>query len=129
MEEDQKNSKPEEQEASALAEKKSDAQGMRQEGKPAYRPVVCPQCGSVHFEFVTEYHKCIGLRVIAALLLAVCIMLAVISFMVSDVNIPPALIAVFLVCYLLFQVAVWTGESRTHVQGVCRDCGFIWLIN
>ena len=129
MEEDQKNSKPEEQEASALAEKKSDAQGMRQEGKPAYRPVVCPQCGSVHLEFVTEYHKCIGLRVIAALLLAVCIMLAVISFMVSDVNIPPALIAVFLVCYLLFQVAVWTGESRTRVQGVCRDCGFIWLIN
>ena len=128
MEEEQKNSMQEGQKASAPAEKNSDAQGMRQEAEPAYRPVVCPRCGSAHFEFITEYHKRIGLRVVSAFLLAVCIMLAVISFMDPDINIPPALIAVFLVCYLMFQIAVWTGESRTHVQGVCRDCGFIWLI-
>lgn len=83
---------------------------MRQEVEHAYCPVVCPRCGSAHFEFITEYHKRIGLRVVSAFLLAVCIMLAVISFMDPDINIPPALIAVFF-------------SLLPHVSNCCMDGG------
>ncbi len=129
MEEEQKDFKPEEQEVTSPAKKKSEAQGPSNGGKPVYRPVVCPRCGSVHLEFVSECHKSIGLRVISVILLAVCIMLAVASIATPDAIFPPELIAVFIAFYLLFQIAAWARESRTHVQGVCRDCGFIWLLD
>ena len=31
--------------------------------------VRCPRCGSLHIEFVTEYHKCVWLRLIASALI------------------------------------------------------------
>ena len=114
------------------------------EHKPFARPIVCPHCGGRSLEFVTEYHKAIGLRVFACILLFW-------VFIASLYNIPNILyysliefakssastkieesiiaIVVPIVFYILLKLAIYGIESHTHVKSICRDCGHIWLID
>lgn len=98
-----------------------------------YEPVKCPHCGSTRIEFLTEYHRCIGLRVICI----ICAALFVFFFVGHLFSMPTGenrefsiaamCIAGFFV--VAFLIAVWITESKTHIQGICRDCGNIWLLN
>lgn len=95
--------------------------------------VRCPRCGSLHIEFVTEYHKCVWLRLIASALI-VLIGIFAISYLADTIlgieDKGDMILLIFTtMSYLLIQVAVYYTESKTHVQGVCRDCGNIWLLN
>ena len=93
----------------------------------------CPHCGSTHIEFVTEYHKCIWLRLICSALLTITAILFL-SYLASTIigkdTDGELLLIIFIgISYLLVQAAVFYTESKTHVQGVCRACGHIWLLN
>lgn len=101
---------------------------------PIYEAVKCPRCGSTHIEFITEYHKHIWLRLLVLILGAVCIIFAIrysISFIrFENGNFDDLRVVIIVgVFYIIFQLAIWIGESKTHVQGICRDCGNIWLLN
>ncbi len=97
------------------------------------RPVICPKCGSVHIEFVTEYHKCIWLRLLVSILVILMgyFLLNYITSAINGANGYDYLRGLIIVAifYIIFQLSVWLTESKTHVQGVCRDCGNIWLLN
>ena len=95
--------------------------------------VRCPRCGSLHIEFVTEYHKCVWLRLIASALI-ILIGIFAISYLADTIlgieEKGDMILLIFTtMSYLLIQVAVYYTESKTHVQGICRDCGNIWLLN
>lgn len=100
---------------------------------PEYKPITCPRCGSRSIEFVTEYHKYIWLRLLSLILGSVCAFFALkyifgIFFNAAN-NYDIAYSITVGVFYFTFQLLVWLGESKTHVQGVCRDCGNIWLLD
>lgn len=101
---------------------------------PKYTAVVCPQCGSKNIEFVTEYHKCILARILSALFFVMAIIAAyfeitdlISNFESNGVSTFTLILSVF--AYFITQCYIVFVESKTHVQGVCRDCGNIWLIN
>ncbi len=101
---------------------------------PLYQPILCPQCGSTKIEFVTEYHKHIWLRAITYIP-AIIFIIFLIQYIISRINLTfkdytDLVIAITAaVFYIGLQIAVWFGESKTHIQGVCRDCGYIWQLN
>ena len=93
----------------------------------------CPHCGSTHIEFVTEYHKCIWLRLICNAFLII-ISILFVSYLANaiigrDADGELPLIIFIGILYLLIQAVVFYTESKTHVQGVCRACGHIWPLN
>lgn len=98
-----------------------------------YGPVKCPHCGSTHIEFVTEYHKCIWLRLLVAILVVI-MSIFLVRYLIAEIGGADSSdemqrLVIFAVLYVLFQLAVWITESKTHIQGICRDCGNIWLLN
>ena len=100
--------------------------------------VVCPKCGSREVAFVTEYHKCIYLRIITLVLAVILIILlrfvcqkSIFDFFTSGVVDGSGYFFLFSfgIVILGLIIAIWIAESKTHVQGICRDCGHIWLLN
>lgn len=108
-----------------------------EEYKPAR--IVCPKCNSVSIAFVTEYHKAIGWRVILFIVnaLFVAIIISMLEHAFSEYeNIwkgffkdfyPAFLIYAFI--FFICKISISTIESHTHVQAICRDCGYLWLLN
>lgn len=100
---------------------------------PTYGGIRCPRCGSSNLEFVTEYHKCIWLRIVVTILV-VLLGVFVVRYLTASISgrngaDDMRAILIIAVFYILFQLSVWLTESKTHVQGICRDCGNIWLLN
>lgn len=100
---------------------------------PVYGQVKCPHCGSTHIEFLTEYHRCIGMRVICIIFAALFVFF-IVGYLFSmptgenrEFSIAAMIVSGFFV--VAFTIAIWIKESKTHVQAVCRDCGNIWLLN
>ena len=101
---------------------------------PGYTQLTCPRCGSLKLEFVTEYHKCILARIFATLLLiGTCISAwtVLLNHLLNtdDGGISTFFIIISITAYFLIQCYIFFTESKTHVQGVCRNCGNIWLLN
>lgn len=101
---------------------------------PGYMQLACPRCGSLKIEFITEYHKCIIAKILAILSLIGAILFAFIGYRnlilsADDGGMSTFFIIVFITAYFLIQCYIFFAESKTHVQGVCRDCGNIWLLN
>lgn len=100
---------------------------------PQYTPVTCPRCGSQRIEFITEYHRYIGIRAlagVAGIIFLIFLIRCIGSSFQVQINISDLAGAIVsAVFYGIFQLAVWLGESKTHVQGICRDCGNIWLLD
>lgn len=112
---------------------------------PLHKPITCPQCGRREIAFVTEYHKCIGLRIArnACLILSISILYLLFSPAVlcvagsaagSSTNyFRPG--AIYVIPILLILAAIITSifiyiiERKTHIQAICRDCGHLWLVN
>lgn len=100
---------------------------------------VCPVCGKQELAYVPEYHKCVGTRIAIGLfkLLAWgCFILTIIrtlngitigEAMEIDTEFLPG-IFIFLSAALILKGFVFDEESRTHIQGICKNCGHIWFI-
>ena len=98
-----------------------------------YGQIRCPHCGSSYIEFVTEYHKCVAMRVLC-IIFAVIFVFVFVSHLFSMPTGENREVSISLMCisgffFAAFMIAIWIKESKTHVQGVCRDCGHIWLLN
>ena len=123
------------------------------------KAITCPRCGGTSVEFVSEYHKCIWLKFFRNLFLIAAIAFFVLYLFLflqnmtdifaavvkaieenitSDRN-PNQLIgtydiflylaAALVVVSFIMQIVIYFAERRTHVQGICRDCGYIWRLN
>ena len=112
--------------------------------KPFARPIMCPHCGSRSLSFVTEYHKAIGYRVVAFLLLLWVIVAllmnipnilyySLIEFSKSSLSsrIEDSILSIVIpiVFYFFIKFTIYVIESQTHVKSICRDCGHIWLLD
>lgn len=95
-------------------------------------PIKCPHCGSLKLEFVSESHKCGVLRFITAIVLVIIAyttMDTLISIFLDPENVHFEPWFFFIIVYAVLKIIIDAKESRTHVQGICRDCGLIWLLN
>lgn len=104
------------------------------------KPIVCPKCGGRELAFVTEYHKCIGSRIlmffdrIALIVTGFMYLLYNIGdiFSLSNIRVSPEwlyALLVFAFIYLLLYVHILEAESRTHVKVICKHCGNNWLLS
>ena len=128
--------------------KKVDPQKDSKEQKP--RAITCPICGRKEIAFVTEWHKCIGWRIISTIILAIIIFCAIDIILqfsnelgtfitASAAGTPPlnttsdnkinSPIALFIIIYLIVKIIINYIESKTHVKAICRDCGHMWLLD
>lgn len=94
--------------------------------KPTYHPIACPHCKSKNLAYVTEYHKCIGAYILQMITFLCAILSGVVAFKTQEISATIALIFCIFFMFVI-QVYIFTNESRTHVQCVCKDCGHTWL--
>lgn len=103
---------------------------------PKLQPIKCPICGSVELAFVTEYHRAIGTKIVSLILFLIAtaaLISAVISMITkAQTEMDGATLSIIIIGYvmaLFCKSIAYITESKTHVQGICRDCGNIWLLN
>ena len=99
-----------------------------QETNEKFTPIMCPHCKSKNLAFVTEYHKSIGGRIVALILLAFTVLLAFLGIKQDNLAFI-AVSAMFGFSVLLLVIFIIIAESKTHIQCICKDCGFDWLKN
>lgn len=99
-----------------------------QETNEKFTPIMCPHCKSKNLAFITEYHKSIGGRILFSLFLTVSI--ALLLFLFKDyTEILMVLDIIATILTLITGIYVVVVESETHIQCICKDCGFDWLKN
>lgn len=96
--------------------------------------ICCPVCGCRELAFVAEYRREIGLRIARDIAL-----LGVLAMLIKDfVDIfqmkasswgdgwfVAGIITLGLLA-LYLHIRILITESQSHVQAICRDCGFSW---
>ena len=90
-------------------------------------PITCPRCHSRELAFVAEYHKCIKERILSLISL-----FFLIIFGFQFINERYEFVIYLLIAGLVFlvvQIKILFDESKTHVQGICKNCGHLWLLN
>lgn len=104
-------------------------------GQGRFIPVHCPHCKSKNIKFLPEYHKCLLLRILTTLLFSMACffffygMAEALSLPNKDNNASSwytigAIFGVF--AFILYSIRI-VRESKTHVQCVCPDCGYVWI--
>ena len=94
------------------------------------RPVICPKCGSKEIAIITDYHKCIWMKVITN-----CVIVAIIisfTFELTKLNkgeFDYTIIVGLMIVYIALSIIIYFTESKTHAKAICRDCGHIWLLD
>lgn len=93
------------------------------------KPIRCPSCNSREIAFVTEYHRCIGLRILFYFMLAVCFVICGLEFsnFIKGGEVS-YMFFVFPIILIAIRVIISVIESHTHVLGICRDCGCQWIV-
>lgn len=97
------------------------------------KPIICPHCGRTNLAFVTEYHKSYSARIVKfifgfiLILFGLDYLAALISLKGGDDSVGGMLF--FAMVFFIAQGVQDYIESRTHVQGICKDCGHLWLLN
>lgn len=100
------------------------------------KPISCPRCGSTELAFVTHYQKELLLRI-------ACLICTIISLFIFIINIAPSAFIpssslapndtipffIFAVLAIVFWIGALIRETETHVQAICKNCGYIWLLN
>ena len=93
-------------------------------------PIICPNCDNRNITIITEYHKSLACRIVEVILLALIFWIAIEEiksfFQSATLNIGPvlALFVIALVCTVIIRHYI---ESKTHIQCVCKDCGWVWI--
>jgi len=97
-------------------------------------PICCPNCKSKNISFITDYHKCVGLRIVCEILIVLLLFFSA-KLIINDIlkeESAPIFIVGTIVCAILyvgFKISIYLTEQRTHAKAICRDCGNIWLID
>jgi len=98
-----------------------------------YKPITCPICGSKEIAFIPEFHKCILLRIIRTVLIIALITISIFylpHIFANKTN--QTLIIIEIVVLLVFlgiDALIKINEEKSHIKGICRNCGNIWLID
>ena len=94
------------------------------------KPITCPRCKSKEINFITEYHKSLACRIIEIIIIAIIIGLCIDKFensmqsVISDTGLILPTLLFFLVCT---EIAKHYIESKTNIQCICKDCGWVWI--
>lgn len=101
---------------------------------PQFHPITCPNCGSREIAYVTEYHKCVLLKIINSIIVVIAIIQlfkSISSFFenTDDSTLNSFLLIILPVIYILIQIIIFFTESRTHVRAICKNCGNLWLLD
>ena len=93
------------------------------------KPITCPHCRSKELAFVTEYHKAIGTRIAFIFIMGIALFCLFSTF--GDNKIFGGIIyaVIFGLIAFIVYICVLLEESKTHVQGICKNCGHLWLLN
>lgn len=120
----------------AIFRGKNDNERKKTDEAPSQKVVLicCPVCGCRELAFVSEYHREIGLHLARDLAL-----LGILGMLIKDfIDILQTkasnwgdgwFIAGFVLLALLalfLHIKILISESRSHIQAICRDCGFTW---
>lgn len=97
----------------------------------------CPICGGIDLAFVTDYHKAKWPPIIKAFLTFALILIIAIRtthFIFVEFTFESLIGLIILVGLLWFGTMVCdlvkiNIESRTHIRGICRDCGKLWYVD
>lgn len=96
---------------------------------PSKKPIICPDCGSREIAIITDYHKCIALKFLLNLIIAIAFLILVYDLKkITAGEVNPGFM-VLLLAYSVVSIIVYIIESKTHAKAICRDCGKIWLID
>lgn len=106
----------------------NNVESTNQQPKEKLTPIMCPYCKSKNLAFVTEYHKSIGGRILFFLFLTgtLALLLYLLNGYSDDLLISTIAVAVITILIGIYVIVV---ESKTHIQCICKDCGFDWLKN
>ena len=86
--------------------------------------IICPICGNEEIAFVSETHKCIGARMFQLVLVLTAI---VITLYLGKLKYIGGIALAVTIPILIIQGYIYCIESRSHVQCICKDCGYVWL--
>lgn len=108
-------------------------------------PIFCPCCRSMRVEFVTEYHRALGLRFLRKvlrfflygfLIFFVLNLLPLASFneeiieaVIKEESFSVLMIILLALGSSLCSLMIFLTESKTHIKAICRDCGNLWNLN
>ncbi|HIZ24947.1 MAG TPA: hypothetical protein H9812_05710 [Candidatus Gallimonas intestinigallinarum] len=105
---------------------------LNNENKQSHKAIVCPRCKSERIEFISHYYKRIGARIAQDLFIIALVVLLVI-FCFSYENGPYyEFLGWGIVCFsivIMLHVGILVSESHMHAKAICRDCGYIWLLD
>ena len=87
--------------------------------------IVCPICGNEEIAFVSENHKCIGARIFQLALIITALIIA--THYNWKLKSTGYITLVFSIPILIIQAYIYCTESRSHVQCICKDYGYVWL--
>lgn len=100
---------------------------MMNEAKHPYTPITCPRCGSRELAFITEYHKSIRLRISLLFFIAITLLSIFLAFKYEDRFLTVCFIGCIF-CIVIYGRILYV-ESKTHTQGICKNCGKIWILD
>lgn len=87
--------------------------------------IICPICGNEEIAFVSENHKCIGVRIFQLVLIIIALTIA--TYCKWKLKSTGYIALVFSIPMLITQAYIYCTESRSHVQCICKECGYVWL--
>lgn len=130
---------------------------MNNQTQQLIKPITCPKCGNKELAFITEYHKCIWMRIINTILAPfIALFVALTAFKVLTFDaakyiasmtgpvptnftpnawfhsgaLTPCIIAVLMIiAFIVLQIFIFIKESKTHACAICSACGNIWNLN
>lgn len=94
------------------------------------KPIVCPRCKSKEISIITEYHKSIICRIVAIVIIAIIFYLLRDNFkdiLQGDSANTGLIIPILFLALFITKIAQYLIESKTNIQCVCKDCGYVWF--
>ena len=88
-------------------------------------PISCPYCNKRNIAFITEYHKCVWAKSVQIFCALITILLLFGTRNNFDTMIGIGILGVS--TYLGIQCYISYVESKTHIQCICKECGYVWI--
>lgn len=95
-------------------------------------PIICPNCDSRNITILTEYHKAFIARILEVVLFALIfwIVFEKIKSYIQGAVLNTGPVLALLIIALVFTISIRHYiESKTHIQCVCKECGWVWIHN
>lgn len=94
------------------------------------RPIICPNCDKRNIAILTEYHKAFVCRIVEVIMIAIIFWLGFekieASIQGASFN-TGAFLPLLIIALIFIEIARHYIESKTNIQCVCKDCGWVWI--